>query len=240
MSAPPRDSFAGRTFALGGGVLFVGSIAYFFLAYRDFGQPAGRWTADGWTAVVPNVLLFTLFALHHSVFARIGFKAAIRARVSPALERAVYVWLSSLLFGLTLWAWTPVPGITWRFTGASVWLFELGCLTGVALTAVAASSLDPLELAGIRQAFGRPVAPEQPLLTTGPYRLVRHPIYLGWVLMVWCLPVMTGTRLVFATISTLYLVVAIPFEEREMRRTLGRAYDRYEHAVRWRILPGIY
>lgn len=220
--------------------MFAASLGYLVVSYAGYGRPAGAWTSDGWLAVVPNVLLFSLFALHHSLFARTGLKAVIVARVSPALERAVYVWVASLLFALTLWAWSPVPGVAWRVTGAWAWLLELGCVAGVVLTGVAAAALDPLELAGIRQAFGQPTGDDATLRTTGVYGIVRHPIYLGWVLMVWCLPTMTGTRLVFAAISTLYLVLAIPLEERAMRRTLGRAYDTYAHIVRWRMIPGVY
>lgn len=240
MPDPPRASLPGRAFALVGGVLFAASLGYFVVSYAGYGRPVGAWTSDGWLAVVPNVLLFSLFALHHSLFARTGLKAVIVARVSPALERAVYVWMASLLFALTLWAWSPVPGMAWRVTGAWAWVLELGCVAGVVLTGVAAAALDPLELAGIRQAFGQPQAPGTELSTTGVYRVVRHPIYLGWVLMVWCLPAMTGTRFVFAAISTLYLVLAIPLEERAMRRTLGRAYDTYATTVRWRMIPGVY
>ena len=220
--------------------MFAGSLGYFVVSYAGYGRPVGAWTSDGWLAVVPNVLLFSLFALHHSLFARTGLKAVVIARVSPALERAVYVWVASLLFALTLWAWSPVPGVAWRLTGVWARLLELGCLAGVVLTGVAAAALDPLELAGIRQAFGQPQAAGTELSTTGVYRVVRHPIYLGWVLMVWCLPAMTGTRLVFAAISTLFLVLAIPLEERAMRRAMGRAYDTYALTVRWRMIPGVY
>jgi protein-S-isoprenylcysteine O-methyltransferase Ste14 len=223
-----------------GGLLFAASLGYFLVAYAQFGHPAGDWADSGWFAVASNVSLFTLFALHHSVFARTGIKAAISARVSASLERSTYVWLASLLFGLTLWAWKPVPGVAWQVMGSAAWLLDLGWFSGVLLTAVAALAIDPLDLAGIRQAFGRPPAEGSSLSTTGVYGLVRHPIYLGWVLLVWFVPVMTGTRLVFAAVSTFYLVVAIPLEERQMHQTLGRAYADYSRIVRWRLIPGVY
>jgi protein-S-isoprenylcysteine O-methyltransferase Ste14 len=237
---PPRASLPGRVFALAGGALFAASQGYFLYSYAAFGQPAGPWTPEGWSSVAMNVLLFSLFALHHSLFARTGLKALVRARLSPALERSLYVWVASILFVLTLWAWSPVPGLVWRATGGLAWLLEAGCLAGVVLTGVAVAALDPLELAGVRQAFGHAKSGSTALSTTGAYGFVRHPIYLGWVLMVWCLPMMTGTRLVFAAVSTLYLVLAVPFEEREMRRALGRAYDAYAHVVRWRMIPWVY
>jgi protein-S-isoprenylcysteine O-methyltransferase Ste14 len=79
-----------------------------------------------------------------------------------------------------------------------------------------------------------------PLVADGLYGLVRHPIYFGWALMVWATPVMTGTRLAFAAISTLYLVAAIPFEERSLRALFGAGYDAYARKVRWKMLPGVY
>ena len=248
VSSPQRASAVGRAFAVIGGLLFAGSLAYFLIRYRDFGEAIGSWTSQGWAAVAADVLLFTLFALHHSVFARTGIKALITARISEALERTTYVWLSSLLFVLTLWAWVPVPGTLWHVEGLGAWLLHAGFAGGLVLTAIAASALDPLELSGIRQAWnvGHPSrgaadrGHDRALSTTGAYGLVRHPIYLGWALIVWSVPVMTGTRLVFAAVSTLYLVVAIPLEERQMRRTMGQPYADYARTVRWRMMPGIY
>ena len=75
--------------------------------------------------------------------------------------------------------------------------------------------------------------------TSGPYGLVRHPIYLGWILVVFSVPTMTMTRLAFAGISCLYLILAIPLEERTLRATAGAAYDRYTQRVRWRLIPGV-
>ena len=240
MASPQSASAGGRAVALIGGLLFALSLAYFLVRYLAFGQPSGPWTNQGWTPVVIDVALFTMFALHHSVFARTGIKALITARVSAPLERTTYVWISSLLFVLTLWAWEPVPGILWQVEGPAAWLLDAGFAAGVILTAIAASALDPLELSGVRQAFGWPPRVDRALSTTGAYGLVRHPIYLGWLLMVWSVPLMTGTRLVFAAVSTFYLVVAIPFEERQMRRTMGQPYDDYSRTVRWRMLPWLY
>jgi protein-S-isoprenylcysteine O-methyltransferase Ste14 len=76
--------------------------------------------------------------------------------------------------------------------------------------------------------------------TDGAYRLVRHPIYFGWVLMVFGAPAMTASRLLFAAISTLYLIVAIPFEERSLTKEFGAAYRDYQRRVRWRLIPGVW
>jgi methanethiol S-methyltransferase len=240
VGATLSTSAHGRAFAAIGGVLFVASLLYFLVRYCDFGMPIGPWTPEQWTAVAWDAGLFSLFALHHTVFARTSTKVVIKSRVSPAFERSTYVWLASLLFGLTLWAWSPVGGTLWDVDGAWQWTLNAGRVAGLVLTVLAASAIDPLELAGIRQAFNWPLRNDRPLMTTGVYGLVRHPIYLGWVLLVWSVPLMTGTRVVFAAISTFYLVVAVPFEEREMRRTMGAAYEDYSRLVRWRMLPGVY
>jgi protein-S-isoprenylcysteine O-methyltransferase Ste14 len=78
------------------------------------------------------------------------------------------------------------------------------------------------------------------VITDGWYAIVRHPIYFAWLLMVWPVSIMTGTRLVFAGVSTLYLCAAIPFEERDLGRTFGSAYDAYAARVRARLVPFIY
>ena len=79
-----------------------------------------------------------------------------------------------------------------------------------------------------------------PLRTTGVYALVRHPIYLGWILLVFGTPSLNGTRLVFAAVSTLYLAIAVPWEERALLATFGAEYRTYQNRVRWRMVPGIY
>ena len=234
-----RTSAQGRAFALIGGLLFAGSLLYFLLSYRLFGAGAGPWTSEAWGPIAVDVLLFSLFALHHSVFARTGVRSAVMSRVSEPLERSIYVWLASLLFIFTVWAWRAVPGVVWRVESPWAWMLDAGMIAGLVMTAIAASALDPLELAGIRQAFGWPLR-HRGLITTGPFGLVRHPLYLGWVFIVWSVPVMTGTRFVFAAISTAYLVVAVPFEERELRRTMNDAYEGYSRTVRWRMIPGVY
>ena len=112
-------------------------------------------------------------------------------------------------------------------------------VAGVGLTLAGARAIDVLELAGLRQVDGPVRAGGIPAVfrTTGVYGLVRHPIYFGWVLMVWAEPTMTATRGVFAAISCIYLLVAIPLEERSLLATAGPAYAEYCRAVRARLIP---
>jgi protein-S-isoprenylcysteine O-methyltransferase Ste14 len=233
-------SSSGRALALLGGVLFVVSLGMGVVAYATwFGRQFAWMPGAASGPVFVDVVFFSVFALHHSIFARTGIKAAISARVSPALERSTYVWISSALFLAVMWWWRPVPGVLWQVDGAWHATMRGAQIVGLLMSLSAARQLDVLDLAGIRQAFGRLPRQSQGLVETGLYRLVRHPIYFAWVVMVWLTPVMTGTRLVFAVVSTLYLAIAVPFEERSLRQ-LFADYSRYQARVRWRMVPFVY
>jgi protein-S-isoprenylcysteine O-methyltransferase Ste14 len=243
-----------RLFAWIGAAVFVLSLSYFVYSY---------WTVFGAgvdgplraSAVVWNVLLFSAFALHHSVFAREGIRHALTQALGP-LERSFYVWVASLLFIAVCWLWQPLPGVIWdvadaRLGGAARIVLLFLQIGGISFSVYSAAALDVWELAGIRQLNSLPTTNAQPLptrnsqnefefKTTGPYGLVRHPIYLGWLLIVFAVGTMTMTRFVFAVVSCIYLLVAIPFEERSLRRSTNGAYDRYMQQVPRRLLPGLY
>jgi hypothetical protein len=255
-----------RLFAWMGASLFVLSLSYFLYRYwTAFGMPAkGPVRA---APVVWNVLLFSGFALHHSVFARDAIRRMV-ARAWPHVERSIYVWIASLLFTAVCKLWQPVAGTIWELGGA----FSLALLFlqfgGITLSVVSAAAIDIWDLAGVRQLNSRfPTANAQPLptpnsqqlstsnsqqlstpksqtefefKTTGPYGVVRHPIYLGWFLIVFSVGTMTMTRFVFAVVSCAYILVAIPFEERSLRSASGGAYDRYMQRVRRKLIPGLY
>ena len=225
--------------ALGGGLVFAGSLLYFTWQYAvGFDAPA---VGDAWTfPIAIDLLLFTAFAMHHSLFARSGFKDALTRVVPPALERTTYVWIASVMFIAICALWRPVPGFVWNVEGTGAVLLRMLQTAGVLFTLAAARHLDILDLSGIRSALGLPSNRPMKLDEHGPYGLVRHPIYLGWIFMVWPAPFMNGTRLAFAAISTIYLIVAIPFEERDLNRTFGEAYEHYADRVRHKILPWIY
>jgi hypothetical protein len=250
---PPASATvrAARLFAVIGALGFVASLATGVLLDRRLAHEVTRdpLSLDLLWPLAGNVALFTLFALHHSLLARSGAKDWLGRRVSPALERSIYVWTASALFAATCLLWRPAPALVYTVTGPAAWAFTAVRVLGVWLTLEAAARLDPRELAGLRQAwtFGSgaaasptPVDEPPPLVARGGYGLVRHPIYLGWILMVWGAPVMTAGRLAFAAISTIYLLVAIPFEERSLRERFAGAYDTYARLVRWRVLPGVY
>jgi protein-S-isoprenylcysteine O-methyltransferase Ste14 len=224
-------------------VLFVSSLAFFVYAYLVlFGEAVPAGPIGG--PVVANLALFTAFALHHSVFARAGVKRWLNRLFPASLERSAFTWVSSALFLVVCWAWQPVPGVLYRLDAP--WrggLFAVQAL-GVVLTFFGSRAVDVLDLGGVRPLLdaraGRTAPRHVPLVTSGVYRLVRHPIYFGWVLLVFGSPGMTATRFTFAVISTLYLAAAIPLEERGLSAAFGDDYRRYCGAVRWRMIPGVY
>jgi methanethiol S-methyltransferase len=239
--APTPTVWLPRVVALGGGLVFASAIGAFVVAYagRDGHIHTGS-PAESARAVAIDVALFSAFAWHHSLFARTGLKSRVAAVVGDRLERSAYVWFASLLFLIVVFAWQPVAGVVWQVP--SPWSTVGWTLQGVGLllTGLASRRLGVFELAGIRQAFGRPAPRRDGLVHDGLYGLVRHPLYMAWLLLVWPTPLMTGTRLVMALTSTLYLVVAIPFEEQSIRASFGASYDDYRRRVRWRLVPYVY
>jgi methanethiol S-methyltransferase len=219
-----------------GGAAFVGSLAYAAVTFvsgmrRDptASLPAG---------LAADLVLFSAFAAHHSVMARAGVKRRLSRYVAPRFERAFYVWVASLLLAGVMWGWQDLPGRAYRHAGLAALPHWLLVGAGVWLTAQATRAIDPLHLAGIRQAAGDP-SPDA-FKVTGPYHVIRHPIYVGWMLMVFGVPDMTWTRCAFAAISSAYLVAAIPFEERSLSVVFGETYRRYRERVRWRLVPGVW
>lgn len=224
---------AARVFVWIGGALFAVSLAFCAWTYASvFGRslpPAGG------VPVAGDAALITVFALHHSLFARDGVKAMLARMVPAALLRSLYVWIASLLLIVVCAAWRPVGGVVYAVTGSGGVACALAQLLGLLIIARGVARIDPLELAGIR-----PARAAERLQVTGPFRWVRHPLYLGWVLMVFGAALMTGDRLAFAAVTSAYLVAAIPWEERSLRRSFGDDYVRYMRDVRWRMIPFIY
>jgi protein-S-isoprenylcysteine O-methyltransferase Ste14 len=224
-----------RLFAWIGAGLFVLSLSYFVYSYwAVFGRPTDGPLGTG--VVVWNVVLFSVFALHHTVFARERIRQALTQALGP-LERSFYVWVASLLFIAVCRLWLPLPGIVWEVEGAARFILIFLQIGGIAFSVYSAAAIDIWELAGIRQLNSQR---ELEFKTTGPYGLVRHPIYLGWFLIVFAVGTMTTTRFVFAVVSCVYILLAIPFEERSLLRSTNGAYDRYIQNVPRKLIPGLY
>ena len=216
-----------------GHAAFAASLLWFVYSYLvRFGdvEPDGARLAPSSS----DIALFSAFALHHSVLARSSVKATLTRLLPPGLERSTYTWVASLLFLAVCTWWQPVPGLLYELDGAGrVLAWTLQAL-GIVLTVRASNALDILDLAGVRQlqrATGSAEQKPPPTLTTrGLYGFVRHPLYFSWALFVFATPAMTGTRAAFAIISTAYLMLAIPWEERGLVATFGQEYEAYRRA----------
>ena len=185
-------------------------------------------------AVATNVLLLGLFAVQHSVMARPAFKRGWTRTVPPHLERSTYVLASSLVLLLLFWLWQPMPEVVWA-TGPSaaavLWVvFGLGWVVVLVSTFL----IDHFDLFGLRQvvlfARRRPYSPP-PFRIRGLYRVVRHPIMLGFLIAFWATPTMTWGHLLFAGVTTAYIVVGVWLEERDLRHAFGETYDQYRRRV---------
>jgi methanethiol S-methyltransferase len=224
---------AARAFAWAGAVLFAAALAYFLFSYSvTFGEITAGTIAPG--AIAFDIALFSVFALHHSIFARIPVRALVRRIVPEQLERSAYVWVASLMLIGVCYGWRAVPGVLWQMSRPWSWAIVVVQLVGVWLTLRSAAVIDGLELAGVRQGS------TMEFKTDGPYGWVRHPIYLGWILIVFSVGTMTMTRFVFAAVSSVYLLIAIPFEERTIRAQSAGAYDDYTRRVRWKLVPWLF
>jgi protein-S-isoprenylcysteine O-methyltransferase Ste14 len=234
---------AALAYAWGAGAVFVTSLLYLLYFYfLQLDRPRTEPVFPA-AAFLIDLSLFALFALHHSVMARVSAKAWFARRSAPELERATFVWVASLIFIVVCAAWRHVPGDLYRADPPLRWILLAVQLTGIVVVVESAARLDVLDLAGVRQvqaAEGMHAPAATPLQITGGYRLVRHPIYFGWVLMVFGSPHMTMDRLAFAAISTAYLMIGTVFEERGLEREFGESYREYKRKVRWRFIPGLY
>jgi protein-S-isoprenylcysteine O-methyltransferase Ste14 len=231
-----------RPIALGGLVFFMDALLY--SAYR-YTFVFGREVAGpiSTRAIAIDVALFSIFALHHSAFARDMVRNRL-TRMVGTLERSTYVWVASALFVAICAWWQPVAGAVWRIDQPALrGIVHAAQMVGVVFTLISALMLDFLELGGFRQICRvdkDPASTSTEFKIAGPYGWVRHPIYTGWFLMVFAVPDMTATRFAFAATSSLYLLIAIPLEERSLRRSSSGAYDRYMREVRWKLLPHVF
>ena len=231
--------FASSTylFFLASFVYAVGWLGDFpFMPTTIDGQPGNPFVR----ALLVDVGLLSLFAVQHSVMARPRFKKWWTRFVPPPIERAVYVLFSSIcLFAITL-GWQTLAGTLWHLEGWAATLMWTSYVLGWLFVLAATYSINHADLFGLRQAILRFKGQPQstlPFVERYLYRVVRHPIMLGFLIAFWSAPHMSTGRLAFALITTAYILVALQLEERDLERELGPTYASYKARVPM-LIPG--
>ena len=200
---------------------FIGNFAVPKSIDSGTGGPVG-------TALLVDALLLALFGLQHTVMARPGWKRVFTRLVPPAVERSSYVLLSSFALILMFWQWRPVPVPLYEVENDLAYSALTGLyLLGFAIVLEATLLIDHFDLFGLRQVFlrarGKPYTAKR-FVTPGPYKLVRHPLYVGWIITFWATPALTIGHVFFAAFMTTYILIAIPYEERDLQAALGEPY----------------
>lgn len=225
-------------------LLFFALLLYFigFLAAElvprsvDGGGPVAATGA----AVVVDTALFLLFAVSHSALARPVVKSRLAGFVPSHLERSVYVLVATSTLALLFWQWRPIPEVVWSTDGAAATALWAGYGVGWLVVVLSTFLINHFDLFGLRQVYlharaleYQPIGFRTPLL----YRIVRHPMMLGFVLVVWCAPTMTVGHVLFAVLFTGYILVAVQLEERDLHSSLP-GYADYATRVP-QLVPGL-
>jgi protein-S-isoprenylcysteine O-methyltransferase Ste14 len=229
-------------------VLLYGAVAYiiflgaFLYAIGFVGNILVPKTIDSGTesslvsAIIINLVLLSVFALQHSIMARPAFKKWFTSFVNPAIERSTYILLSSLALILIYWQWQPMNMVIWKVENqllsyALMGIFFLGWL----IVLLSTFMINHFELFGLAQIYNNlknKHTPNPKFQTNYFYKLVRHPIMLGFLIAFWATPFMTLGHLLFTLVTSIYIFIAVKYlEEKDLRKTIGEQYETYQKEV---------
>lgn len=188
------------------------------------------------TAFIINLFLLSIFVVQHSVMARPWFKKWLNSSMSPAVERSTYVLLSSLALLLLYWQWHPITTVVWEVENNSMEAILTGLyFFGWFFALFSTFLINHFELFGLKQVLDNVndrIAKKTKFQINFLYKMVRHPIMLGYIIAFWSTPLMTLGHLIFAVFTTLYILVAVKyFEEKDLKESIGKAYEDYQNKV---------
>ncbi|MFT5423884.1 MAG: protein-S-isoprenylcysteine O-methyltransferase Ste14 [Phycisphaerales bacterium] len=218
--------------------VFFGTFLYMIGFVADHFVPKG--INDGpagplWLALAINTALVLLFAAQHEIMARPWFKAIITRFIPVAIERSVFVLLSSGILLLMFWQWRPITGELWNVTGPAAWGFWAVAALGWFVVLGSTFIINHFDLFGLRQTVLHATGREYTAVGFKLrffYKVCRHPLMLGFIIAFWATPVMTYTRLLFAGLMTLFVLVGVQFEEKDLIADHGDDYREYKKQVR--------
>lgn len=186
------------------------------------------------SSVIINLTLIIAFGFFHSLMSRDWFKEQWTRLIPNAAERSTYVLQASLFLALVMWLWQPMPGVIWSFEDHSAWPFYACFALGNLVVLWSTFQIDHFDLFGLRQVWYNQtdkLMPEEVFKTPSLYRIVRHPMQFGTLIIFWSTPLMTAGHFLFALSMTFYVLIGLKFEERSLRREFGDKYALYQKRV---------
>ncbi len=210
---------------------FIGFLAELIVPKSINSGPPG----DSWFALIGNIGLIAVFGLQHSIMARKGFKDWLNSLVASSAQRSIYVLTSSLCLILIFAFWQPMPRVLWNLNGHWVGiLLEIIFWAGWLILLLSTFMIDHFSLVGLRQSYfallntkPKPIEFQKPAL----YKYTRHPMMLGFLLIFWAVPEMSVGHLLFTLSMTIYIMIGVLYEERDLVRAFGAQYMEYRKRV---------